>query len=132
MKYPFLPDGSVERPIIDFRIGDSRPIKLLGLVDSGAVATRVNASVALALDIDLSTGADAEFRVAGGEYAGKVVNVPLTVGRIVWTAPVCFVDGWDFSYQLLGLRGFFDRWVVRIDAAEGITQLQPSRRPTRL
>ena len=131
MKYQFqtLPRGRT-LPIVPFAFAQLPRLELFGLVDSGAGAIRVDSQWAEQLGLDLSVSTSETFSAANNEFAGRVAEVPLRLGKYKYnfTAPVTFVDNWGFGFQLLGWRGFFDRFVVRFDAANANVTLTPSPR----
>lgn len=102
-------------------------MELIGLVDSGAMATRVHIDIATELELDLSSAERTEFSVGGADFDGWTLPARLNVDGYVWDAPVCFTEGWPHPHQLLGLRGFFDHLVVRIEASKLSLRLTPSR-----
>jgi hypothetical protein len=129
MRYPFqvLPGESKPRPVVSFAFANRPRTRLLGLVDSGAHGTRIGREWADELDIDLS-GIDAQpFLIGGRLLSARKAPVTLMVDRHRFATEVSFVDNWTFPHNVLGLEGFFDRFVVRIDAADQELKLAPKR-----
>ena len=126
-----LPGGRHLRPVIPFTFARFPKFEMKGLIDSGAVATRVHADIAEYMQIDLSGIEPVSFVAGGGKYYGRTVPTQLSVDGFIWEAPVCFTEEWELGYQLLGLRGFFDTFVVRIEASKLSVKLSPSRQPIR-
>lgn len=125
MKFRFqsLPFQNGQRPIVPVEFPSLSNTAIPGLVDSGAWGTRVDASWAQELSIDLSQGERQEFTAANGAYVAYAVPVSLKIGRVTWVANVSFTEGWNRPFVLLGLNGFFEHFVVRIDASKAETTL---------
>lgn len=125
MKFPFkfVPPLVGDRPFVEFAFDQFPTQRLVGLVDTGAWYTRVSDEWAVPLGIDLSGTRSEPFKIAGATYYSRIAPVRLKVRNVTWNCDVCFTAGWNYPYQLLGLRGFFDKFSVRIDATQGITDL---------
>ena len=132
MRYRFqpLPNDRRPYPVIPFSFERLPRIRLFGLVDSGARTTRIDGEWADELGIDLSDVEATPFSVAGDNLFARKAAVTLMLDRYRLETEVTFVDGWRHSHQLLGLDGFFDRFIVRIDAADGELKLSPRPRRT--
>lgn len=131
MRFEFgrLPGKIAElQPVVPVRFPDLAGVEVPALIDSGAVANRFHAQYGEQLGLDLSTGRVDPFDVAGGHYVSHVLPVRITVGRWTWEAPIAFVEDWNHGHGILGLRGFFDQFVVRFDAANDYCALT-RRRP---
>jgi hypothetical protein len=132
MKFSFqpLPAETIPRPLVPLTFPDLPSWKLLGLVDSGAVGTRISSEVAEALNMDLTDAEVKSFRVAGHDYHCRSTIVTIAVGR---HAPrpmrVDFVDGWNHDHALLGIKGFFEEFTVRINGLSKEFSITPSRHP---
>jgi hypothetical protein len=124
---PFDPKYLV-RPVVPFSFCALPRTKLLGLVDSGSAVTRIDEDWAKELQIDLSEAATSEFTIAGHQYVERRTTVELKVGPHQWEAEVAFVEGWRHSHQILGIKGFFDRFIVRLDGLDEHTRLIRNRR----
>jgi hypothetical protein len=121
-----------QRPIIPLQFADSpRTTKEIvpGLVDSGALGNRAPAAWARFLGLELSKGTVSPFHAGGRRRMGYEHEVRLQVGNVKWVAPVTFSEDWDESFMLLGLAGFFDRFLVKIDARRQVTTLTPFNVP---
>lgn len=100
-------------------------IPITCLVDSGALNNRFDAKYAEWAGLDLSDAEEApRFAVGGRAYEGRIAHVTLRLKDLEWTAPVCFVDGWDNDFQLLGQEGFFRWFKVCFFAADEYFELQ--------
>ena len=123
---------SGRRPIIPLQFADSprraREI-IYGLVDTGAQGNRAPAAWGRSLGLDLSEGKVETFIAGGKRCVGNVHRVRLKVGKCAWEAPVTFSDDWNESFMLLGMVGFFDRFVVKIDSRDNHTVLTPIKVP---
>lgn len=104
---------------------------MLGLVDSGALGTRFPGPLAAALNIDLTSVEVSQFRLHGQDYHYRTARVDVVVGgRVTRPMHIDFVDGWKYGHVLLGISGFFDEFVVRIDAPRKEVSLSPARHPS--
>jgi hypothetical protein len=129
MKFRFqaLPSERFTRPVVPVTFSALPGFATVGLVDSGARGTRIGSEWADLLGLDLSEADHNRIRVGGGAYDARDISVRMKVGRWEWDAEVSFVENWDKGFALLGIKGFFDNFVVRIDAARQETSL--TRRP---
>jgi predicted aspartyl protease len=129
MRFPFksLPRLPGDRPVVEFAFEKFAGQKLIGLVDTGSWNTRVDEHWADELGIDL-TGVDYDrFEIAGRSYASRAVLMRLVVGKASFNCDVNFTAGWNYTHQILGMKGFFDTFVVRIDATDKRTDLTVRR-----
>ncbi len=80
MKFSFqaLPAETTPRPVVPVSFPDLPKVQLLGLVDSGALGTRISDEIADALEIDLSEAETRTFRVGG---------LDSTAAQPSWTSP---------------------------------------------
>lgn len=131
MKHSFqsLPSERRPRPIVPVRFTALPRLTLFGLVDSGAVGVRADWDYADALGIDLSDAKQVSGAVRGINYVAYLAEAELTVSRSAhrWTCEIGFIRNFG-EHLLLGIDGFFDQFVVRIDAAKLDTQVTPSPR----
>jgi hypothetical protein len=134
MRYPFqpLPGESRPRPVIRFSFDALPGTTLLGLVDSGAHGTRIGREWADQLGIDLSDTETSTFIAGGNRYPARKAPVVLKLDRHTFETEVSFVDNWTLPHHILGLDGFFDRFIVRIDAADTELRLSPKRQARRI
>lgn len=129
MKFPFrpLPGERTLRPVVDISFPELPNITIPALVDSGALGTRISDEIADALALDLSDAEPSTFGVGGREYECRTLITPLSVGRDTRPCEISFVSGWRHDHALLGIRGFFENYIVRIDATSATTTLQQRR-----
>lgn len=130
MQFPFKPLTTSRRPMPVVPVSFPQlPGKIFpGLVDSGAAGTRIPADLAEALDVDLRDALRDDFIAGARSYHSLVAEIDMTVGRHTRRTSVSFTEGWQQEHLLLGIRGFFQNYVVRIDAPREITSLTPTRR----
>lgn len=134
MKFPFraLPGERTLRPVVDIAFPGLPNLTIPALVDSGAFATRVSDEFAEELGVDLAMVAAVPFSVGLGRYHSRRAITDLTVRKDTRPCEIEFVSGWGHDHALLGLRGFFDNYVVRIDAVARMTELRAYRHPAAL
>lgn len=129
MRFAFaqLPYQGTPRPVVNVAFPGLPGVHVPALVDSGALANRFDVAYADQLGLDLTQAEPDRFTIAGREYFSHVCTIRLKVGRWDWFAPVGFVESWQHAHGVLGLRGFFDEFSARIEAASSHLVLQ--RRP---
>lgn len=134
MRFTFrdIPDpggGIRPRPIVDVVVEGLELAPQACLLDSGANAVRMGSHVAEAIGLDLSRALRTTVAAGGALVDARLAHVTLEVsdGRSShrWDAPVWFCEPWTPAFGLLGLTGFFDRFVVRIAAYEEWVELTP-------
>jgi hypothetical protein len=117
------------RPIVDVVVAGLELAPQACLLDSGATAVRMGRHVADLAGVDLEGAPSARVAVGGGLVEGLVAEVSLEVGdgseTYSWDAPVWFCDPWRPAFGLLGLTGFFDRFLVTFAAYEEWFDLRP-------
>lgn len=135
MKYPFervYPDN-VYRPMIPFRV-EGMPVgqTFWGLVDSGAMATTLDARIADALRIPLIDSAAVSVAIGGSHFETYLADVGIIVGQHRWVSEVRFARGWSHSYYVFGLQDLFSLFRIHVDASSGMTDLAPHRHEARI
>jgi len=91
----------------------SPPIE--SILDTGADHCVFDAQIADGLGIPVTKGATVAFRgVGGGEVAGFLHNVTLSVAAQTFQAPIVFAYGISTT-GILGQTGFFDHFVATFD-----------------
>jgi hypothetical protein len=128
-----LPDpgsGAVRaRPIIDVVVEGLEIAPQASLLDSGATAIRFGSHVADLCGIALAGAPETSLAVGGSLIRARMAEVGLMIDdgsdNYGWIAPVWFCDPWTPSFGLLGLTGFFDRFIVTIAAYEEWIDLRP-------
>lgn len=133
MRFPFenLPQLTARRPVARLEFADLPGTRFAGHVDSGSLRIRLNREWADLLGIDLEDAPRDNFVVAGTSYEGRVARVRLKVAghKHTWECDVTFAENYTHT-ALLGLRGFFDNFAVKIDGLDQQTTLTPKRRST--
>lgn len=129
MRFDFgaLPGQQASRPVVPVSFPALPGLRVLALLDTGAMGNRFDAELAEEMGLDPSAGSVRRLVLGGSQHMAHVLDVELTVGRWTWTAPVAFAQGWAHRHGVLGLEGFFDRFAVRIEASASYCAL--TRRP---
>lgn len=131
MRFEFqsLPSERRRRPVVPLRFTALPRLTLIGLVDSGAVGIRADREYADLLSIDLTSAQTVAGAIAGRPYTAFLHPAQLTVPKSShrWTCEIGFIDNLG-EHLILGVDGFFDQFVVRIDGSKGDTQVTPSQR----
>ena len=129
------PDGKkTTRPIIPLTLKGKESIEYLGLIDSGADVSAIHISVAELLGLDLSTDENISFGI-GGRVRSKdsIVKVNFSKGHesYEFSIPVkVIIDSYDFGFMLLGRKGFFDKFIIKIDEVNERINLKRVERQT--
>lgn len=130
MKFDFMPllNEKTPRPMVPFAFSAIPREKLYGLVDSGSNSTWIADQWAESLDISLDELPVRELVIGNGRYRARDVDVSLIIPAYKYTymATVSFISDWNHSHQILGLKGFFDRFIVRVDSNKANVTLTPS------
>lgn len=136
MYFDFIPllNEKTPRPMVPFGFSDIPREKLLGLVDSGSNSTWIDAEWAESLNINLDDLPIRDLTIGNGKYQGRDVDVSLRIPayKYSYVATVTFVSDWNHSHQILGLKGFFDRFIVRVDMNKSKVTLTPTPRRSML
>lgn len=135
MRHPFAqvyPDLSY-RPMLRFRI-EGMPVgqTFWGLVDSGAMATTIDARIADALKIPLDEDLAVPVAIGGTRLVTYPADVAIIIGQHRWVSEVRFARGWNYSYYVFGLNDLFSLFRVHVDAASRVTDLSPHRHEARI
>ena len=120
MKFKYKSYGSTPRPVIEVKLKNKEnSIRYEVLVDSGADICLFDQSVGEAIGIDIKSGKVKEVFGVGGKASLYQVH-PVTIE----------VGGWDFKieagfmpdvagrvipYGLVGQKGFFENFIVKLD-----------------
>jgi hypothetical protein len=117
------------RPILDVIVEGLELAPQACLLDSGATAIRMGQHVAELTGLDLREAPSTTVAVAGMLVTARMQRVTLEVSdgseHHAWEAPVWFCQDWTPSFGLLGLTGFFDRFIVTISAYDEQFEIQP-------
>jgi hypothetical protein len=114
-------------PLVPLSFPKIQSAQFVGLVDSGAGATRIHADLAKPLGVVLDELPIEKFVVANKEYVCRMADVQMRVGTMKErTITVGFTYGWVAPHFLLGIRGFFETYTVTINAGKSRTSVKPS------
>src|SRR5574342_699891 len=112
-------DAVITRPVVHVGMEGIPEMPITCLADSGALHNRFDEDFAIAAGLDLEGAEEAiPFALGNREFTGRFARVGLSIGQYTWTAPVCFVRGWNQDFQLLGQEGFFRWFEVCLFAAD--------------
>jgi hypothetical protein len=121
--------GIGPRPIIDVVVDGFDIAPQACLLDSGASAIRFGGDVADICGIDLAGAPRMNLPVGGALVSARTAEVGLRIGdekeSYEWTATAAFCEPWTPAFGLLGLTGFFDRFIVTISAYDELIELRP-------
>lgn len=116
------------RPIIDVVVDGFDTAPQGCLLDSGASAIRFGIHVAEICGIELANAPTTRLAVGGALVTARMAEVGLHLDdgeeSYDWAAPAWFCEPWTPAFGLLGLTGFFDRFVVTIAAYDEFVELQ--------
>jgi hypothetical protein len=108
------------RPALLVQLEGLSDVPYACLVDSGAVANRLPATLATRAGLPLEDALDEDrIAVAGLATTGWLLRVDVSVSGETLDLPVWFCDPWPWSFGLLGQEGFFRYFRVTFCAAEG-------------
>lgn len=119
--------------MLPFRVvGIADNKKLLGLADSGSNRTYLDSRLAPLLGVEFDESSRGRVGLGGGNHDARQAEVTLVLGQHSWESSVYFVDGWNHSHMVLGLKDLFDLFVVRFDVEAEITDVTPRRNASKL
>lgn len=117
------------RPVVDVVVNGLDYAPVTCLVDSGAQAVRLGLELATSLGVEVTGPPAGRLAVAGILAESWRAEVSLSVGRGVeshrWDATIHVCDPFPPGFGLLGLTGFFDQFLVTINAYEEWLELAP-------
>jgi hypothetical protein len=121
------PEG-VLRPMVDVYMQGIPQVPVACLLDTGAVYNRFSDDLAEAAGVSLDGLEEKEFAVGAAWYRyRRATDITLSIGEHSWTTSVCFVQGWDWQFQLLGQEDFFRWFDVCFYAADQQIELELAR-----
>lgn len=114
---------------ITLRANDTETISLQTRVDSGSSFCVFGRQWADLLGLDWEAGEPLKISTAAGTFYAHLHEVTIKLLEFKWTALVAFAE-WDTlppspSRDVLGLNGFFDRFLVAIDDNVEMLYLEP-------
>ncbi len=94
---------------------NNKIIKTEALVDSGAVISLFQGSIADALDIDLESGEKRLFQGIGGKIVGYVHKLMVNINELEFPCKIAFSNEIATSLNMLGREDFFDELLLTFD-----------------
>jgi hypothetical protein len=120
------------RPVVEVVVNGLDWVPVTCLVDSGAQAVRLGLELGTSLGVEVTGPSTGRLAVAGILAESWQAEVSLSVGRGTdahrWDATIYVCDPFPPGFGLLGLTGFFDQFLVTIDAYEEWLELAPVSR----
>jgi hypothetical protein len=104
--YPLIPVTLVK---------NRKSITTIALVDSGATISLFQGSLGESLGINLETGKKKLFQGVGGKIIGYVHPIVLEIANFKFPCEVAFSHELTTSLNMLGRKGFFDKFLVIFD-----------------
>lgn len=93
----------------------TRFVATSGLVDSGASISLLQPEVAEALGIEIRKGKKLELRGLGGKVKGFIHKVDFIVAGVTFKSEAAFLEKGEVSFNILGRKGFFERFHIHFD-----------------
>ncbi len=121
---PRLDGGQTTWPVADVRLGDLRALHQC-LLDTGSRRSLFGRWVAELLRVDTSGPPDIIVGAGGSQRDGWVETIDLQIGPHHWEADVVFCDPWPFTFQILGLEGFFRHFDTMVSAVRETVEVEP-------
>lgn len=117
----------VSRPIIPLIMKSGTTLVFyFGLIDSGADYCIFSLEVAQKLGIDLTNQEKVKFVGVGREKVkGSWGEVEVKIGEKLYKSRVIFAPISDFGHGILGQKGFFDQFDVRLSYKEQLIEIKP-------
>ena len=99
-------------PIIPITLfGPTGPLQTEAYLDSGALMSIFDQTLADALGIPLLHARTQRFIVGDGRFIhGRIVTLPLQIGPLRFRAPLAFSSELKVGFNLLGRREFFEHF----------------------
>ena len=99
-------------PIIPITLcGPTAPLQTEAYLDSGALMSIFDHTLAEALGIPLVHARTQRFIVGDGRFIhGRIVTLPLQIGPLRFRAPIAFSSELKVGFNLLGRRDFFEQF----------------------
>ncbi len=91
-------------------VNTGQSTNLLAKIDTGATFCIFQREHAEGLDIDVESGLPEEISTATGRFKAYGHSVNLTCFKYEFETTVYFTEQYDFSRNVLGLRGWFDKF----------------------
>jgi len=98
-------------------LNKNKVARSLALIDSGASVSIFNLDIAEQLGIKIETGERTTLSGVSGRIAGYVHRVKARVAGKTFICPVVFSREYKASFNLLGRKGFFEKFKITFDEA---------------
>lgn len=116
MIFPYQQSGQDYYPLIKVSlIFGSQKATIEALIDSGANISIFGEEVAELLVIDIEKGRKIYLGGIGGRIMGYIHILRIETAGRLFSCPVVFSREFKVSFNLIGRKGFFDKFVVRFD-----------------
>lgn len=117
----------IYRPIIPiFLKSETVFIFYRAIIDSGADHCIFSTNIADLLEIELLAKDKVNFRGVGkGDIAGYWKEVIIRIGGISYSVNVIFAEISDFGHGILGQKGFFDHFDVKLSYVKQKIEILP-------
>ena len=127
MKFPYRFFRSHYYPIIPVTLVKSnKKVNTSAIVDSGAVLSIFNSSIARPIGIDIEAGEKRIFQGASAKLVGYVHTVNMIVAGKEFSCKVAFSDELGTSFNLLGRETVFDKFIVTFNEKIRELVIEPS------
>jgi len=122
--YTAQPHGATPRPLLDVTLGEAG-FDVKALIDSGAVNTLFDESIADAAGISLEGAEVRELGVGRATVSARFAEVAMTAAGHAWEAPIGFCRNWQPGWGLLGHDSFLRFFTITFRAADLQFELHP-------
>ena len=127
MRFPYRFFRSHYYPIIPVTIvKNSKRVNTSAVVDSGAVLSIFNSSIARPIGLDIEAGEKRIFQGASAKLVGYVHNITMIVAGREFGCKVAFSDELGTSFNLLGRETVFDKFIVAFNEKIRELTMDPS------
>jgi len=92
-------------------------IRVDALVDSGAVISVFQGSIAEYLGIMIEEGEKRIFQGVGGKIVGYIHKITLQIGKTKFSCRIAFSNELTTSVNILGRIDFFEKFLITFDEA---------------
>ena len=116
LEFPYVPRNEQFYPILDITLlhGSVR-ITTDALIDSGAVMSIFQGSVADYLGLDVEAGKEKLFQRIGGKIIGYVHAIKMRIHEIEFLCTIAFSNEITTSLNIIGRESFFDNFLITFD-----------------
>lgn len=118
---------TVRRPIIEIIVKSKDKFAIYPvLIDSGADYCIFSIDLAKALNIKLQLKDKMKFIGVGKEsVTGFLNSVTIKIGSEIYETKVIFADISDFGHGILGQKGFFDHFDIKLSYQKQTIEIEP-------